>query len=91
MAAAWDISGPLTKLCTPLVLDCSSANASEAAAVIYPNPARVLGPTRVPGVACAAGDTTPMLVFVGSRCALISPDNGAGCSWDNVKQARSPA
>jgi hypothetical protein len=88
MAGAWQIVGPLMEACTPLVLDCSDANASTAP-VIYPNPARVLGPERVPGVACSAGDPTPMLVIIGSRCALIDADNGAGCYWDNVKQVLS--
>jgi hypothetical protein len=83
MAAAWSISGPLLDdNCVAHVLDCSAPNATDA--VLFPNPAE---PLAFPGVACSAGDTAPLRVFTGSRCALIQPDNAYRCAWDNGKQA----
>jgi hypothetical protein len=82
MAAAWNISGPLVDgNCSFQLLDCSLPNPP----VVFPNPAK---PFLVPGVACDKTiDTLPKLVFVGSRCRLIDPNNEERCSWDNSKQA----
>jgi hypothetical protein len=82
MAGAWSIDGPLVANCTTQVLDCSP---SAPPVAVFPNPA---APLTVPAVTCNPNiSTAPLLVFVGSRCALIQPGNAYACNWDNVKQA----
>ena len=80
IAAAWNASGPLLANCTRTVLDCSDANSTQ---VVFPNPAQ---PFLYQPIKCdAAISTTHLVVFAGSRCALISEEQP--CYWDNLKQA----
>jgi hypothetical protein len=61
------------------------ATGRQTSTQLSPNPAnRVNFPT----IGCSAVDTSPKVVFVGSNCALIQPDNGANCYWDNAHQVR---
>ena len=82
MANAWQVTGPLVANCSAVVLDCSS---SALTRFIYPN---LRAPFDTPRVECNGTlSTTPKLVFTGSRCALIQPDNAFNCSWNNTAQA----
>jgi hypothetical protein len=82
MVAAWNGTGPLFAGCTARVLDCGAA---EDQGTVTPNPAN---PFAVPPVGCNTSlSTAPLLVFVGSGCALIRADNAYGCTWDNIKQS----
>jgi hypothetical protein len=80
MAAAWSISGPLADGCKVTVLDCSA----DAVRVVFPDPLR---PLAVPAVECPAGAAPALRVYSGQACQLWQRDNGANCSWDNVRQA----
>jgi hypothetical protein len=89
MVRAWNVSGPLLAGCSVRVLDCTQ----QAPGVVFPNPAQ---PFAFPAISCDANvSTAPMRVFLGSKCALIQPDNAYRCAWDNTKQvpaaARMPA
>jgi hypothetical protein len=87
MAQAWSISGPLVTSCAAQLLDCSmDASGKQTATQLSPNPAN---PFDFPAINCSAADTSPKIVFVGSQCDLIKPDNSAGCSWDNMVQVRT--
>jgi hypothetical protein len=87
MAQAWSISGSLMASCAAQLLDCSKdANGKQTSRQLSPNPAN---PFDFPAINCSAADTSPKIVFVGSQCALIKPDNSLGCSWDNMQQACS--
>ena len=80
ITAAWNASGPLSANCTRTVLDCSDVNNTQ---VVFPNPAQ---PFLYQPIKCdAAISTTNLVVFAGSRCALISEQQP--CYWDNLKQA----
>lgn len=80
IAAAWNASGPLLANCTRTVLNCSDTNNTL---VVFPNPAQ---PFLYQPIKCdAAISTTDLVVFAGSRCALISTQQP--CYWDNLKQA----
>ena len=80
ITAAWNASGPLLANCTRTVLDCSDVNNTQ---VVFPNPAL---PFLYQPIKCdAAISTTNLVVFAGSRCALISEQQP--CYWDNLKQA----
>ena len=84
MARAWSISGPLIDglNCSVAVLDCGDVNSTQS---IFPNPAQ---PFKYPAVKCNASiSTAPMLVFSGSRCALIDSGNSLRCYWDNRNQS----
>lgn len=81
MAAAWQVTGPLAADCVAVVLDCSVA----APRAVYPN---LRAPFDTPRLECNRTlSTAPKLVFTGSRCALIQPDNAYGCAWNNTAQA----
>jgi hypothetical protein len=84
MAGAWSGAGPLFDGCTAVVMDCG--NTTDPPPPLPPNPAQ---PFSQPLVTCNASvSTAPLLVFVGSGCALIAPDNVYGCAWSNFKQVR---
>ena len=80
MASAWNASGPLLANCTRTVLDCTDANNTQ---VVFPNPAQ---PFLYQPIKCnASASTAQMVVYAGSRCALISQQQP--CYWDNIKQS----
>jgi hypothetical protein len=81
MVRAWQITGVLVADCVAVVLDCSLAQPG----VVYPN---LRAPFDTPRIECnRALSTEPKLVYTGSRCALIQPDNAFNCSWNNTAQA----
>ena len=81
MVRAWQITGVLVEDCVPVILDCSIAQPG----VVYPN---LRAPFDTPRIECnRALSTEPKLVYTGSRCALIRPNNAFNCSWNNTAQA----
>lgn len=83
---SWGIVGSLSdENCSVAVLDCSLDNPG----FVHPNRAF---PLLVPKVECDRNtSTSPMRVYLGSRCLLIQSDNELNCSWSNSKQARASA